>query len=171
MNVEIFLTFTISKFGTIYSFKPAKKKHRVIEEINRLYNWLEANNFPGWDTRLVTDKTGEFPGDYFGLMFECESGIFANGERLFQFLSLAEISEYYEFYNFAEYMPFALPFALDGCGNFYIFDFRSNNPCIYAANSGNLGWDKNLCFKAADDFEELIKQDIPLYKIIIVKDI
>ncbi|MBR1736834.1 MAG: SMI1/KNR4 family protein [Firmicutes bacterium] len=115
---------------------------------------------------MVTEQTGEFPSGYFGLMFEIESGIFANGERLFQFFSLAEISEYYEFYNFAEYMPFALPFALDGCGNFYIFDFRSNNPCIYTVNSDNLSWDKNLCFKVADSFDKLINQDIPLDKII-----
>ena len=157
--------YYISKFETVYSFKPAKRKHQVIEDINKLYNWLEANNFPDWNTRLVTEQKGDFPGGYFALMFECESGIFANGERLFQFFSFSEIPEYYNNCNFSKYMPFALPFAADGCGNFYILNFRKNDPCIYAVNSANLGWSKDKCFKISNNFTELISQNIPLEKI------
>ncbi len=149
--------YYISKFKTVYSFKPAKRKHQVIEDINKLYNWLEASNFPYWDTRFVSEKKGDFPSLYFALLFEFESGIFSNGERLFQFFSLSEIPIYYRDFNFEEYMPFALPFAMDGCGNFYILDFRKNDPCIYTVNSGNLGWDKDKYFKIFDNFDELIK--------------
>jgi hypothetical protein len=56
-----------------------------------------------------------------------------------QVLSTGEIEEYYECYGFPNWMPDAIPFAMDGSGNFLILR-RSGGEAVYAVRAGNLGW-------------------------------
>lgn len=86
------------------------------------------------------------------------------GEREYQLFSTTEVIQNYTGYRFATYMPFALPFALDGCGNFYLFDLRNgNDERIYYTAAGNMGWQGDEVFFIADNFVELLKQKIPLW--------
>lgn len=51
-------------------------------------------------------------------------GEFQNGERYFQFFNTEDLREMNLAYELPEYMPGAVSFAMDGCGNHYMFDMR-----------------------------------------------
>lgn len=67
------------------------------------------------------------------------------GHREFGFFSTKNIREYLLGYEFPEYMPYAVPFALDGGGIFYIFDMRrppiAGEYPILIASAGNLKYE------------------------------
>ena len=100
------------------------------EQLTELQNWLKTVGF--LDISL--------PEDYISFLRESNGGDFAKGNREFQMLSAAEVIEYYDTYNIARYMPYALPFAMDGNGNFYIFNKREEDECVYLVSAGDLGW-------------------------------
>lgn len=60
-------------------------------------------------------------------------------------------------YEFAEYMPGSVSFAMDGSGNHYIFDmretWRSGEYPLLFADSGDLGYED--CVHVADSLPEL----------------
>lgn len=63
-------------------------------------------------------------------------------------------------YEFGEYMPGALPVALDGGGGFYCLDTRTApndgmQPVVWS-HSGNLGWRADEVRAIAADFESLL---------------
>ncbi len=118
------------------------------EDFAELSEWLAESDFP--NTTL--------PKDYKTLISESNGGDFVKGEREYQFLSLKEVAEYYDAYGFADFMPFAFPFAMDGCGNFFLFDFRANDGKVYGVSSGDMGWDDDQCFQIADSFIECLAQ-------------
>lgn len=121
------------------------------EELNILYQWLRDNSFPCCC----------LPQDYLNLIKESNGGDFMNGEREYQFLSTDKIIEYYHAYMFPLFMPYAFPFAMDGCGNFYIFNLRKNDECVYAVSAGDMGWKEDECVKIADNFMECLGQKFP----------
>lgn len=131
-------------FETIYCTNSEVKD----DELKELYRWIEKNKFP----------QKSLPYDYISLMHESNGGIYMNGEREYQFLSLKEVTEYYEAYMFSEYMPYAYPFAMDGCGNFYVFNLRTDDECVYAVSAGNMGWESDECYKIAKTFKECLTQ-------------
>ena len=57
-----------------------------------------------------------------------------------QILSTREMAEYFESYGFPKWMPDAVPFAMDGGGNFLILR-RGGEQAVYIVSAGNLGWD------------------------------
>lgn len=118
------------------------------EELKKLYKWLKSNSFPSYSLSQ----------DYLSLMHESNGGDYVNGEREYQFLALGEVVEYYEAYMFSEFMPYAFPFAMDGCGNFYIFNLRAEDSCVYAISAGNMGWEKDECYRIAGSFRECLAQ-------------
>lgn len=122
------------------------------EELNILYQWLRDNSFPCCC----------LPQDYLNLIKESNGGDFMNGEREYQFLSTDRIIEYYHAYMFQLFMPYAFPFAMDGCGNFYIFNLRENDECVYAVSAGDMGWEEDECVKIAGNFMECLKQELPI---------
>lgn len=66
------------------------------------------------------------------------------GEREFGFFGIDDVRSMLLAYHVPQYMPQALPFALNGGGVFYLFDMRqpardSEYP-IVCASAGNLGW-------------------------------
>ena len=116
-------------------------------QFQKLHNWVREKGFPACD----------FPDSYIELLKESNGGDFMTGEREYQLGSIDETMQTYEDYSFARYMPYALPFAMDGCGNFYIINMRRKDDCIYAVSSGDLEWE--MCCKIADNLEECLTQN------------
>lgn len=129
-------------FTEIYKSEPRADK----SEINRLKIWLKNNGFPICD----------LPEDYIELLKESNGGDFSNGEREYQMLSIEEIMEYYEIYSFSEFMPYALPFAMDGCGDFYLFNLRGEDNSVYKVPANNLDWEEYNSFSVAPSFKDCI---------------
>ncbi|PAF30470.1 SMI1/KNR4 family protein [Paenibacillus sp. 7516] len=99
------------------------------------------------------------PDSHAHLLTYSNGGEFQNGERIFQFHGTPDFREMNLAYEFAEYMPGSVSFAMDGSGNHYIFDMReaSRNgeyPILFA-HSGNLGYED--CVHVADSLPELCR--------------
>jgi hypothetical protein len=90
----------------------------------------------------------KLPRSYLGWLRWSNGGLFRNGEREFGFFpaldSKAGVRAMLLAYEFPEYMPGALPFALNGGGTFYVFDMRKpavrGEYPIFCAYAGNLGF-------------------------------
>ena len=117
-------------------------------ELTALRQWMESRGFP--------DRS--LPEEYIAFLRENNGGDFVKGGREFQMLSAGEISEYYDAYNFSRYMPYALPFAMDGNGNFYVFNKREQDGRVYLTSSGNLGWGDDEYELFADCFADCLKK-------------
>lgn len=120
-----------------------------VKEIAELEKEIDQLGFPfaGIDSYLNS------------LLMESNGGTFTNGVREFQFFSVKEIILVYKEYEFANYMPFALPIFSDGCGNFGLFDCRKNNDSkIYWVSASNLGWHSEECHYLAENLEVCIQQ-------------
>jgi hypothetical protein len=89
---------------------------------------------------------GPLPPSYLSLLRWSDGGSFVNGDHRFDpFLPCSRLREYLLGYHVPQYMPGALPFALDGGGGFYLFDMRAGPvrgeyPLLYAGAS-NLRYD------------------------------
>ena len=74
-----------------------------------------------------------------------------------------DMADAYRDYEFAEYMPAAIPVALDGGGGFYLLDARSGRNDgrqeIVWSHSGSLGWDLDDHRLVAPDFEALVRDE------------
>ncbi|MNW47474.1 hypothetical protein D3C74_248050 [compost metagenome] len=85
------------------------------------------------------------PVDYLDFLRYSNGGEFGNGKRHFQFFGADELRALLLAYEFPEYMPGAVPFATDGCGNHYIWDMRADRVNheypILVSHSGNLGYE------------------------------
>ncbi|WP_333779685.1 SMI1/KNR4 family protein [Saccharopolyspora indica] len=72
----------------------------------------------------------------------------------------ADSAAYYDDYQFAAYMPGAVPIALDGGGGFYVLDVRGgrndgDHPVVWS-HAGSLGWDVDDHRPVAPDFASLL---------------
>lgn len=131
-------------FEAIYN----QNKGATDQEIEELYEWLKQNRFPSIF----------LPDDYLHMMKESNGGGYLNGEREYQFLSLKEVKEFYEAFDFSRFMPYAFPFAMDGNGNFYILNLRTEDEAVYWTSAGNLGWEKDAVFVLANNLRECFAQ-------------
>ncbi|MCE5173338.1 SMI1/KNR4 family protein [Paenibacillus profundus] len=97
------------------------------------------------------------PAAYLDLLRYSNGGEFGNGDRYFQFFSADELRAMLLAYEFPEYMPGAVPFAMDGCGHHYAWDMRSSSEedehPILVSHSGNLGYEDSA--QVAATFIEL----------------
>ena len=97
------------------------------------------------------------PPSFLAFLQAGNGGFFANGDRELGILGTDEVREYLFTYDFPEYMPGSVPFALDGAGNFYAFDMRHDPredgeyPVLFVA-AGDLGYEDAI--KVADSFQE-----------------
>ena len=63
-------------------------------------------------------------------------------------------------------MPFALPFAMNGCGNFFVFDMRTRSKKVYGVAANNMGWNTDEAYCIANDFEELLTQTFTIDSVV-----
>ncbi|MBQ3010729.1 MAG: SMI1/KNR4 family protein [Methanocorpusculum sp.] len=122
------------------------------DQIASVGKWLSAQGFP----------CPVLPAALASLLMESNGGLFTVCFREYQLFSTSELQEYYEVYQFNKYMPYALPWAMDGCGNFYLFNLRNKDCAVYAVSAGNLGWGPDECYQIADSLEDCLRQVDPL---------
>ena len=119
---------------------------------------------PGYDEYKPNDPScwaisqRRFPPTFIEFLRWSNGGNFVNGEREFGMFDPKEIREYLLSYEIPEYMPGAVPFALDGGGGFFLFDMR-NEPVdgeypIVFSHSSSLGWDEEDHATLAKSFVE-----------------
>lgn len=100
------------------------------------------------------------PADYLSFLRWSNGGWCRTGEREFGFFPTSDptggVRAMTLAYHLPQYMPGALPFALNGGGVFYLFDMReaaiTGNYPVIAANAGALGWGEDACWVVADSF-------------------
>src|SRR5262249_11533316 len=100
------------------------------------------------------------PVSYLSLLAWSNGGEFRTGDRWFQFHRAVEpghgVRAMMLGHHIPQYMPGAVPIALNGGGWFYLFDMR-NPPRdgeypVVACSAGNLGWDPDKCKVVAATF-------------------
>lgn len=112
-------------------------------------------------TRWVLPASPLSP-DYLSLLRWSNGGELRTGERWFQFFPALDpvhgVRAMLLAYHVPEYLPGAVPFALNGGGVSYFFDVRAASVDgeypICCADCGNLGWGKDECVQIASTFAE-----------------
>lgn len=99
-----------------------------------------------------------FPSDFISFLRWSNGGSFFNHDRHFDpFLSCSELRRCLVGHHFPQYLPGAVPFALDGNGNFYFFDMRhvsaSNQYPVLFTSAGDLRYEHSI--HVADSFIEV----------------
>lgn len=101
---------------------------------------------------------GSLPADYLDFLSWSNGGEFRTGERWFQFFPATDpmhgVRAMLLAYHIPQYMPLALPFAMDGGGGIYLFDMRdpAAEPPIVWAHAGSIGWEPNNHVQLATSF-------------------
>ncbi len=103
-------------------------------------------SYAPFDPRRWKFPAGALPADYLDFLSWSNGGEFRTGDRWFQFFPATDpvhgLRAMLLAYRIPQYMPFALPFAMDGGGGFYLFDMRdpADEPPIVWAHAGSFGW-------------------------------
>ncbi|SHJ11310.1 SMI1 / KNR4 family (SUKH-1) [Clostridium cavendishii DSM 21758] len=108
-------------FIMIETLKKTWNKELSEEEKEGLNKWINPENW-SFPQRVLPEAYLEF------LKYD-NGAIFGNGDRYFQFFTCQDdgnvgLREMNISYEFPEYMKGGVSFAMDGCGNHYIFDMR-----------------------------------------------
>lgn len=101
-----------------------------------------------------------FPKSYLEFLVWSNGGSFTKGDREFDFFPAIDprcgVRAMMLAYHIPEYMRYAVPFAFDGAGTFYLFDMREpptgDEFPIVMAHAGSLGWDEDNYETLADSF-------------------
>lgn len=106
----------------------------------------EAPATPEQVAALAAFAQRPLPASYQQFLLGSNGGWGRSGEREFGLFGTEDVVRYAQNYEFAEYMPGALPFALDGGGTFYVFDFRASPDTsgeypVATCGSGANTWD------------------------------
>jgi len=80
------------------------------------------------------------PTELAGMLRESNGVTLWRDPKEVQILSTHEMGGYFECYGFSKWMPDAIPFTMDGGGNFLTLR-RGGEQAVYVVASGNLGWD------------------------------
>ncbi|WP_282940612.1 SMI1/KNR4 family protein [Paenibacillus sp. RC67] len=171
-------------WSSIFETEYMKRPEAALEELRQfLTNWNEklseaeiaeivsrqSNPFPvshelhsqyqPFDPALWIMPQKQLPGSYLEFLKYSNGGEFQTGERYFQFFSTDQFREYNLAYELPEYMKFASSFAMDGCGNHYLFDMREdmtdNEYPILVAHSGYLDYEGSV--HVANSFLDLCR--------------
>ncbi|WP_395745187.1 SMI1/KNR4 family protein [Prosthecobacter sp.] len=103
-------------------------------------------SYSPFDPRDWKLPAGALPADYLNFLAWSNGGEFRTGSRWFQFMPAIDpmhgVRAMLLAYHIPQYMPLALPFAMDGGGGIYLFDMRdpAGEPPIVWAHAGSLGW-------------------------------
>ncbi len=113
------------------------------EEVARLSPFLDAVRVASLAGSSPTIR--DLPNSYIDLLAISNGGGIAVGDREIAYFAKDSMRNYMIDYQFPVYMPYALPFGLNGGGVFYIFDMRKpaidGEFPILAVSSGNLCYD------------------------------
>jgi hypothetical protein len=94
---------------------------------------------------LAVQLPEPLPESYRQFLLASNGGWGRSGTREFGFFGTEEMVSYWRDYEFGEYMPGALPFALNGGGTFYVFDVRNapvaSASAVFTCESGANTWD------------------------------
>lgn len=142
--------------------------HTEIETVNR----SQQNPFPPADPLHAAYRPFDpsawvvpnrpLPTTYLSLLSWSDGGGFRNGDREFGFFSAlgpsGGVRAMLLAYHLPEYMQWALPFAFNGGGVFYLFDMRrpavKGEYPIVAASAGYLSWDCEAWRVVAETFPD-----------------
>ena len=104
---------------------------RELENLQRPFERDEIKEVLSVEPRLTSllnplARVGDrWPGSWLSLLSWSNGGDFINGERCFQdMFSVAQVREYTTLYGIPNYLPDAIPFAMDGGAGIYFFDAR-----------------------------------------------
>jgi hypothetical protein len=134
----------------------------------REVNQGQQNPFPPTDTLHAAYRpfdpsawvipNGPLPPSYLSFLRWSDGGQFGTGERWFQFFDTRRMRSMMLAHSLPQYMPGALPFALNGGGVFYLFDMRKppagGEYPIVGAHAGYLSWDPPAWRSVADSFPD-----------------
>jgi len=161
------------------AFKESVLLPLTVEEIAEI-NSRQRNPFPRtdplhpayrpFDPAIWVLPAGDLPETYLSLLRWANGGQFGNGERWFQFFPTIDpgqgVRAMLLAYQFPQYMPGVMPFALDGCGNFYLFDMRTKPVLgeypILTAHAGSMSWSEGSWLRIADTFVEVCEGKVSL---------
>jgi hypothetical protein len=94
---------------------------------------------------LAAQLPQALPASYHQFLLASNGGWGRSGTREFGFFGTEELIRYWQDYEFGEYMPGALPFALNGGGIFYVFDVRNAplvaDTAVFTCDSDANTWD------------------------------
>ena len=104
--------------------------------------------------------TFAFPDSYISFLRWSNGGNFTKGGREFGFFPAVDsgcgVRAMMIAYHIPEYMKYAVPFAFDGAGTFYLFDMRqppvNDEFPIVLSHAGSLGWDEGDYELLAESF-------------------
>lgn len=120
------------------------------------------------DPSKWTIPNKRLPAAYIAFLQYSNGGEFGQGERYFQFFNSDELRAMMLAYEFPEYMPGSVPFAMDGCGHHYIWDMREDPARdeypILVSHSGNLGYDDAML--VATSFVELCQGTVSVEQLL-----
>ncbi len=100
------------------------------------------------------------PASYLSFLRWANGGEFRTGERWFQFFPARGaghgVRAMMLAYQIPQYMPGAVPVALNGGGTFYLLDLRrppvEGEYPVVGARAGSLSWEPAACVAVADSF-------------------
>ncbi|MFT9850229.1 SMI1/KNR4 family protein [Aneurinibacillus sp. REN35] len=139
-------------FEVEYSKRKGAAENKIKEFLscwNRDLSVEESEGFKEYTSHTVFTclkmPNKPLPNSYIDFLRYADGGDFQNGERYFQFFNTNDFREMNLAYLFPLWMPNAVSFAMDGCGNHYIFDMREEMKDgeypIIISHSGNLGFE------------------------------
>ena len=105
---------------------------------------------------------GAFPASYLEFLQWSNGGIFVKDGATYQILGTHEVREYLLIYHLPQYVPGAVPWAMDGSGGPYCFDMREKPTegeyPIILQESGALSWNHDEFRILATSFVASIMQ-------------
>jgi hypothetical protein len=152
------------EISTLNSFLQSPLSAAEIDDIATRFSGTYSRHPSTWE---ITIK--DLPSSYIDLLAFSNGGGISNGAREIGFFGKKELREYLLEYHFPVWMPFCLPFGLNGGGVFYVFDMREPSVCgeypIVAASSGALSFDDAVHIASSLDevFESSINIEEFLY--------
>ncbi|MBN9521385.1 SMI1/KNR4 family protein [bacterium] len=132
----------------------------------RQFNGGQRNPFPPGDSLYASWRPFDaatwviparpLPPSYLSFLRWSNGGEFRTGSRWFQFFPALDVRATLLAYHLPEYMPEALPIALDGGGVFYLLDMHApatdGEYPVVCADAGSLGWQRGRWWHLADSF-------------------
>jgi len=133
---------------------------RFVRELGLLPSPQEVADDPRFDAAQWSMPNGPLPESYLSFLRYSDGGNFQNGDRYLQMFGTG-IRSMMMAYQLPQYMPGAVPFALNGGGVFYLFDMRhsaeNGEYPILCAGSGCLDFDPHNSPVVARSFLEVCR--------------